>query len=127
MCFKWGILGMPGVLVVSMLWTSGPAAAGEGRVVDMPTDDRVLLDHYLGSGVVGKALPSEPIGEPMRYVQFGEDATHSVQITTGDLKGQNVDHGVRHVHGKAGVLPGRYSTTPMSSSTDRISRATWPS
>ena len=90
-------LGVLGVVVVSMASLTGRAAAGEKKTIDMPADDRILINHYLGQGVVGKPVPSEPIGDPMKYVQFGEDATYSVRMTSGDEKGKLVDHGIKHV------------------------------
>ena len=61
----------------------------------MPADDRATVEEFLGRGVVGKAVPATPIGDPINYFQFSEDATFDVKITSGEHKGELVDHSVR--------------------------------
>lgn len=84
--------------LVSLAWASVGALAGDPQTLEMPAEDRALLDEYLGRGVVGKAVPAKPIGDPIDYVQFATDGTYAVKITSGEEKGHTIDHSVRKMH-----------------------------
>ncbi len=84
--------------LVSLGWASVGALAGDPQTLEMPAKDRALLDEYLGHGVVGKAVPAKPIGDPIDYVQFATDGTYAVKITSGEEKGRTIDHSVREMH-----------------------------
>ena len=45
------------------------------------------MDALLGAGVVGKALPSAPIDEPMRYFPL-QEKTPSYTVTSGNERGK---------------------------------------
>ncbi|MHC5111722.1 MAG: hypothetical protein ACYTHJ_17795 [Planctomycetota bacterium] len=84
-----------GMITLSAIWLTSNALAQE--TVKLPAEDRALLTEYLGSGVVGKAVPAKVIEDPMRYVQFAEDDTYAVKITSGEHKGELIDHSIKNV------------------------------
>jgi len=70
------------------------AAAGQpsdGAVIDLPAEDRRLLDQYLGKGVVGKAVAGKPITDPLKLMPF-KKATWHYRMTYGKQKGQTIKH-----------------------------------
>lgn len=102
-CNKRRIVG--GLIAVSVAWGFGPARAEDSeskRTLDMPAEDRATIDTFLGKGIVGKPVPAGPIGDPLKYVQLGEDATYAVQITSGDHKGRTIDQSVERVNRESG-------------------------
>jgi hypothetical protein len=64
------------------------AASAQGQVLPLPAADQQRMDALLGAGVVGKALPSAPIDEPMRYFPLKEK-TPSYTVTSGKNAGKN--------------------------------------
>jgi hypothetical protein len=74
------ILGMPCV-----------AASQQNAPIPLPDKDREMLDKYLGKGVVGKAVAGKPITDPLKFEPL-VNATWRYLMTSGDLKGQIVDH-----------------------------------
>ncbi len=76
---------------VLVLGTTRYAAGQQGVTIPLPDADRQALETYLGTGVVGKAVPAKPITDPLKWVPL-ENATWRYQMTSGDLKGQIVDH-----------------------------------
>ena len=67
------------------------AAAQQGAAIPLPDEDRKALDTYLGAGVVGKAVAGKPLTEPLKWAPL-ENSTAHYQMTSGDQKGQLVDH-----------------------------------
>ncbi len=63
------------------------AASAEGPALPLPAADQQKLDALLGAGVVGKALPSEPIDDPTQYFPLQEKAP-SYRITSGKHAGE---------------------------------------
>ena len=84
--------------VFAAVWAAASAHSIAGEIVDMPSEDRATIDGFLGKGVLGKAVPSEPLGDPMTYVPFDKDASYAVCITSGEQKGQIVDHTVKKIY-----------------------------
>ncbi len=84
------------VFLAALAAASAQSFAGE--IVDMPSEDRAVIDSFLGKGVLGKPVPSEPLGDPMTYVQFDRDASYAVRITSGEQKGQVIDHSIKRVY-----------------------------
>lgn len=62
-------------------------ASAEGPVLQLPAADQQKLDSLLGAGVVGKALPSAPIGDPTHYFPL-QEKTPSYKVTSGKNAGQ---------------------------------------
>jgi hypothetical protein len=67
------------------------ATGQQGPTIELPKEDREALDKFLGKGVVGKAVPAKPLAEPLKLVPL-ENTTWRYRMTSGDLKGQIVDH-----------------------------------
>jgi hypothetical protein len=65
----------------------GRDAWAEGPVLPLPAADEKELTALLGPGVVGKALPSEPIDDVTRYFPLQERAP-SYRVTAGKTAGE---------------------------------------
>ena len=52
------------------LWAS--TATGQGVVIPLPASDQQQLAKYLGPGVVGAALPSDPIADATMYFPLAD-------------------------------------------------------
>lgn len=83
------------VLIVGMLCgciagtvLPGRGAAADGAVLPLPASDQKELSAHLGPGVVGQALPSKPIDDPLLYFPL-QERTLSYQITAGQKAGTN--------------------------------------
>jgi hypothetical protein len=76
------------VLVLGM---AREAAGQQATTFPLPDADRQALDTYLGTGVVGKAVAARPITDPLKWMPL-ENTTWQYLMTSGDLKGQTVDH-----------------------------------
>jgi hypothetical protein len=63
------------------------ATADDGVVLQLPTEDAQELTAQLGSGVVGKALPSRPIADPLTYFPL-QERSQSFLTTGGKHKGE---------------------------------------
>jgi hypothetical protein len=61
--------------------------SAQGQVLPLPAADQQRMDALLGAGVVGKALPSAPIDEPMRYFPLTEKSP-SYTVTSGANAGK---------------------------------------
>ena len=77
------ILCCVGVVGVSLR----PLCADSGPVLPLPPEDQKELTTHLGAGVVGKALPSEPIGDPGDYFPL-QERSHSYLVTAGKNAGK---------------------------------------
>src|SRR5512139_4111914 len=63
----------PGLLALALvLALGGPAAAADGPVLPLPAEDQQTISQLLGPNVVGKALPSQPIGDAALYFPLVE-------------------------------------------------------
>src|SRR5262245_57535876 len=68
----------------AVLWA--PAARGQGVVLPLAASDQQQLVKYLGPGVVGAALPSDPIADATTYFPLA-DKTFVFQVTSGSNSG----------------------------------------
>ena len=79
----------PGPLTLALLLAlGGPAAAADGPVLPLPAEDQQTISQLLGPNVVGKALPSQPIGDAALYFPLVE-RTHTFQVTSGKNAGKS--------------------------------------
>lgn len=62
------------------------ARAQDGAVIPLPPEDKQMIDAMLGPGVVGQALPSQPIQNVSAYFPLQERAL-SYQVTGGSNVG----------------------------------------
>lgn len=76
------------VVVAIMIGIRG-LFADTGKVIPLPSSDKVILEQVLGSGVVGKAIPAMPIAYTSRYIHL-QDASWTFRYTSGKKKGQDV-------------------------------------
>src|SRR5262245_29383474 len=61
------MLGVAAIVLLALAITSGAVAQSAGPIISLSDADRAQLDALLGSGVVGEALPSAPLGDPSAY------------------------------------------------------------
>src|SRR5262245_1392972 len=64
-----------------------PSAGAQGPVLPLPPEDQQELTRLLGPGVVGQALPSQPIGKSSSYFPLEERAS-VFQVTSGSNTGK---------------------------------------
>ena len=73
------------VALAALAFATAGAIAGDEKTHEMPAEDRATITEYLGEGVVGKAVPAKPIGDPIDYVQFSQDGTYAVKKEFHDI------------------------------------------
>lgn len=93
MCSNMKVRWMSVLFAGAAVWVLGTTrdAASQQGAIPLPDEDQKVLDKYLGAGVVGKAVEGKPFTEPLRFVPL-ENSTWRYLMTSGDLKGQIVDH-----------------------------------
>ena len=87
------------------------SARAQGVVLPLPAEDQKIIDKKLGAGVVGKALPSEPLGDASVYFPLEEKA-RSYQVTAGAKAGNTVELGVAKGARPNGTPAWRFEITP---------------
>ena len=92
-----------------VLWT--PAARGQGVVLPLPASDQQQLAKYLGPGVVGAALPSDPIADATTYFPLADQA-FIFQVTSGSNSGAVQNLGLKQAQRPGGTRAWRYQLTP---------------
>ncbi len=91
------------VLALAVLLLASESAGAQGVVLPLPAEDQQTINAQLGSGVVGKALPSSPIADVSVYFPLQERAS-VYQVTAGPNAGkvQTLSvHKIRRPNGKA--------------------------
>ena len=63
------------------------AWAGDGKALPLPPEDQQYINAQLGTGVVGQALPSVPIADPLVYFPLQERAANYL-VTAGPNAGK---------------------------------------
>src|SRR5208283_6053941 len=82
------------VLALAVLLLASESAGAQGVVLPLPAEDQQTINAQLGSGVVGKALPSTPIAEVSVYFPLQERAS-VYQVTAGPNAGKVQTLGVQ--------------------------------
>jgi hypothetical protein len=59
--------------------------ADTGKVILLPSGDKVILEQVLGSGVVGKEIQAMPIADTSQYVHL-QEASWTFRYTNGKKK-----------------------------------------
>lgn len=95
MRFTWARIAFAILLAAGWAASSPAMAQDGGSVVDMPSEDRAMIDKFLGKGVLGKAVASEPLGDPLEYIQYDKDASFGVKITCGEDQGKVIKHSIK--------------------------------
>ena len=75
------------VIVALLALALAPPARAQGPVLPLPAEDQQEITRLLGPGVVGKALPSAPIGKTSTYFPLEERAS-VFQVTSGPNTGK---------------------------------------
>jgi len=78
----WG----PSLLGMAISLTVARSAAAQGTVLQLSPQDQQNITNYLGSGVVGQALPSNPISDASVYFPLTQRAP-TFQVTSGKNTG----------------------------------------
>jgi hypothetical protein len=75
------------VTVTLLALALAPSARAQGPVLPLPPEDQQEITRLLGPGIVGQALPSQPIGKASSYFPLEERAS-VFQVTSGSNKGK---------------------------------------
>jgi hypothetical protein len=75
------------IVIGSILILAGGTAWADGVVLNLPPEDQQRINTLLGPGVVGEAMPSEPIGDPSVYFPLHGKAM-SYLVTSGPHQGR---------------------------------------
>ena len=100
------------ILVVLALG-AGPARA-QGVVLPLPAADQQRITALLGPGVVGKALPSEPIADSSVYFPLQNRELH-YQVTSGQNAGKTQALGLGQARRPGGREGWRFQVSPTIS------------
>jgi hypothetical protein len=73
------------MMLVLLLFASGSARA-QGVVLPLPAQDQQNITAQLGPGVVGAALPSNPITDPSAYFPL-QEKSQQLQVVAGPHAG----------------------------------------
>jgi hypothetical protein len=95
------------------------AALGQGldrralaaEAIELSGDERAVLEKFLGKGVVGKALPGNPIADASAFFAF-EDGTWDFQFTSGDDQGKTQEQSFKKLERDDTGTKGRYRNGP---------------
>ena len=85
--------------------------ASAANVIELPEDDRAALEKFLGKGVVGKAVPGNPIADASKFFAF-EDGAWNFQFTSGDDKGKTQKQSFKKLERDDTGTKGRYQNGP---------------
>ncbi|HME70764.1 MAG TPA: hypothetical protein VKM54_12975 [Myxococcota bacterium] len=100
------LIGMLCILVLG----SQPERAN-GVVLQLPPEDQQAIAAKLGSGVVGKALPSEPIQDPSVYFPLRDKAL-VYQVTSGSNTGNTQTLSLAKARRPSGKPAWRFQLAP---------------
>jgi len=102
------------ILAATAALALGPRASGQptGPVLELPAEDRALLEEYLGKGVIGKAVPGRVITDTLAYIP-AKDRAWRYRITSGAPKGQTVEHMIHVVAPEASGAGAKRSTVSL--------------
>jgi hypothetical protein len=98
------------VLIVALFVASGLLRA-QGVILPLSPEDRQMITTKLGSGVVGKALPSATIEDVSVYFPLKE-RTQVYQVTSGPNAGESQKLELAKVRRPAGTLAWRFQFSP---------------
>ena len=89
----------------------GRGGAADGGVLPLPAADEREITKHLGAGVVGQALPSKPIDDPLVYFPL-QERTVNYQITAGEHAGNTQTMRVEKGKRPSGRPAWRFGLTP---------------
>jgi hypothetical protein len=94
-----------------VLLTSGLARAQQGVVLQLPPEDQQNITAQLGPGVVGAALPSQPIADPSMYFPL-QQKSQQFQVVAGPHAGTIQTLGLWQARRPGGRKAWRFQMTP---------------
>ena len=86
-------------------------ARAQGVVLPLPSSDQQRINAHLGSGVVGAALPSQPIQDVTAYFPL-KTKTMTYQVTSGPNSGNLQTLGVAEARRPSGQSAWRFQLSP---------------
>jgi len=99
-------------LVCALVFVSSVGdARAQGPVLPLPPADQQKLAANLGAGVVGAALPSEPITDTSAYFPLNEK-TFVFQVTSGANAGKSQDLVLKKARRPGGATAWRFNFAP---------------
>jgi hypothetical protein len=99
------------IITLTFLLGSSKSIRAQGVLLPLPPPDQQMIDAQLGSGVVGKALPSVPINDVSSYFPLQEKAS-TYQVTAGPNVGKTQTLGLTKVRRPGGKLAWRFQFSP---------------
>ncbi len=98
-------------LTLGILLLASGTARAQGVVLSLPPDDQQKITTVLGQGVVGVALPSNPIGDPSVFFPLSERAP-TYQVTAGSHAGNTQTLGLAKKRRPGGNSAWRFLFSP---------------
>ncbi|MCK6554676.1 hypothetical protein L6Q96_08880 [Candidatus Binatia bacterium] len=98
--------------LVVMVMAAGEPVRGDGPVLPLPEHDREQLSRFLGPGVVGAALPCDPIGDPTTWFPLHARAS-KFQWTSGPNAGRTEVLALREAKRPIGTQAWRFGLSPV--------------
>jgi hypothetical protein len=97
-------------MLVMLLLVSRPVRA-DGVVLQLPPEDQQAITARLGAGVVGKALPSQPIQDTSAYFPL-QDKVLLYQVMAGSNAGNTQTLSLAKARRPSGKPAWRFSSRP---------------
>ena len=98
-------------ITLGLLLLASGSVCAQGVVLPLPPEDQQNITAQLGSGVVGIALPSQPISDPSVYFPLQEKA-QNYQVVAGPLAGNTQTLGLWKARRPGGRQAWRFQLTP---------------
>jgi hypothetical protein len=98
------------VIVLAIIFSAAPARA-QGPVLPLSAADQQELTTYLGAGVVGAALPSEPLHDVGLYFPL-QERTVTFLVTSGPKTGTTQSLGLKQARRPSGAQAWRWTFAP---------------
>ncbi len=98
-------------LVLGIVLLAVRVAAAQGVIIPLPAADQQKITAQLGPGVVGAALPSQPISDPTIYFPL-KAAALAYQVTAGPNMGNTQALGLAKTRRPGGQSAWRFQLSP---------------
>ncbi len=99
------------ITAIGILLLASGSARAQGVVLPLPPQDQQKITAQLGPGVVGKALPSQPIEDVSVYFPLN-DRAHTFRVTSGPNTGNTQTLGLMKARRPNGKVAWRYQLSP---------------
>src|SRR5260370_31379739 len=98
-------------MTIGLLLLASAAARAQGVVLPLPAQDQQNITAQLGPGVVGAALPSNPINDPSIYFPL-QQKSQQFQVVAGPHAGTVQTLGLWQARRPGGRKAWRFPMTP---------------